>query len=460
VNLLWSTSATMDLINAISYKLFAVVIAFGAVSAAQFCGDCPFVPIPDRVCATKWIPQYGKATPTAKCDCLREYICCPATCPLLRHGPCVEGSEMSVHGKDCCDCPTVQCVKCPAPKSKEEMNCEQCFVYAQIKNSTTGCPQAVCARKDPPKNPAVKCNSCEREVIELDQCGFAKPVCRKESCACQPAPKCFGSQVLSAEKDSCGCERLTCGCERKCPSIKEPVCDDRGNLHDNWCEFGIAACKLEENLQILKIAPLSSCLGGGYDELRDFGAVWRRFWWYDAALSKSVWPKDETDVLGKPFGACQPNASHCFGRLPENLKQDSTLLLAVDGAGNAYKWKFDAANPTSRAAWRAFHDHAETAAGAVKNGQAWDPEVMRGTRPKTVTQDSFMYRDQFGLKSVILDDDNCDCLSTLSMGSGMCLASQDTRYGPEREFGVDNLNDPGCDTPKPTNSLSLYFAEI
>ena len=194
--------------------------------------------------------------------------------------------------------------------------------------------------------------------------------------------------------------------------------------------------------------------------LRDFGAVWRRFWWYDAVAADSTWPADETDVLGAPYGTCRPNASHCFGRLPEHLKQDSTLLLAVDGVGNAFRWKFDAANPTSHAAWRAFHDHAETPNAAVRNGRPWNPEVMAGAlaagfRP----QDSFMYRDQYGLKSVLLDDDNCDCLSTLNFGSGMCLAGQDTKYGPAREFGVDNLNDPGCQTPKPTNSLSLYFAE-
>ena len=74
-------------------------------------------------------------------------------------------------------------------------------------------------------------------------------------------------------------------------------------------------------------------------------------------------------------------------------------------------------------------------------------------------QDSFMYRSQYGVKSVLMDDDNCDCLTTLSMGSGMCGAGQSTSYGPARVFGVDNLNDPYCDTPKPTNSLSLYYAE-
>ena len=84
--------------------------------------------------------------------------------------------------------------------------------------------------------------------------------------------------------------------------------------------------------------------------------------------------------------------------------------------------------------------------------------MMRGSlSAKFRDQDSFMYRDQFGLKSVLLDDDNCDCLSTLSLGSGMCSGGQSTSYGPEREFGVDNLDDPWCETPKPTKSVSLYY---
>ena len=160
--------------------------------------------------------------------------------------------------------------------------------------------------------------------------------------------------------------------------------------------------------------------------------------------------------MGRPFGACQPDAGHCFGRLPEHLRPESTLLLAVDGVGNAYRWKFDAANPTAAAAWRAFHDHAETSAGAIQNNRPWDPVVMAGSRSDAV-QDSFMYRDQYGVKSLMLDDDTCDCLSTLSMGSGMCEGGHSTSYGPAREFGVDILSDLACEAPKPSNSLTLYF---
>jgi hypothetical protein len=49
-------------------------------------------------------------------------------------------------------------------------------------------------------------------------------------------------------------------------------------------------------------------------------------------------------------------------------------------------------------------------------------------------QDSFMYRDQQGVKSFLLDDDNCDCLSTLSMGHGLCGTTFSTSYGPVKRF--------------------------
>ena len=60
-------------------------------------------------------------------------------------------------------------------------------------------------------------------------------------------------------------------------------------------------------------------------------------------------------------------------------------------------------------------------------------------------------------QSLLLDDDNCDCLSTLSMGHGMCLAGHSTSYGKANVFGVDKLYDPKCHVPKPSNGLTLYF---
>ncbi len=73
------------------------------------------------------------------------------------------------------------------------------------------------------------------------------------------------------------------------------------------------------------------------------------------------------------------------------------------------------------------------------------------------TQDSFMYRAQNGVKSVLVDDDNCDCFSTLSMGHGMCRDDFSKTYGPTNRFGVDLLYDSRCQTPDPQHGLSLYF---
>jgi len=217
--------------------------------------------------------------------------------------------------------------------------------------------------------------------------------------------------------------------------------------------------KLFENLKAMTEARLCpKPLGSDYEVLNKFGHRWRRFWWWSG---QETWPENVTDVLGQPFGDCSGDSAYCFGRLPRNLEEDQTSLLAIDGNGNIYRWDFDHLIPTAHAAWRAFRDHRMTMYNEVRNSQrAWNPEVLEGKRGKDgVAQDSFMYREQFGVKSMLLDDDNCDCLSTLSMGSGMCSADHSTKYGDAHVFGVDTLDDPHCQGPKPTNMLELYFNE-
>ena len=82
--------------------------------------------------------------------------------------------------------------------------------------------------------------------------------------------------------------------------------------------------------------------------------------------------------------------------------------------------------------------------------------VLKGTKPKA-KQDSFMYREQNGVKSILMDDDNCDCLSTLNIGHGMCGSGHSTSNGPANRFGVDALYDPKCMAPRPEIGLALYF---
>lgn len=183
---------------------------------------------------------------------------------------------------------------------------------------------------------------------------------------------------------------------------------------------------------------------------------WQRFWWWTPG---QTWPADETDVLKNAYGTCKLSDLHCFQRLPSWAEEDSTELLAIDSEGTVYQWKFDSKNPTAHAVWQALHDHLETPAGKIVNSKAWDPLVTEGSKPKA-TQDSFMYRDQNGVKSFLLDDDNCDCLSTLSMGHGMCGAGHSTSHSKPNVFGVDKLYDPGCRGPSPSYGLSLYFRTV
>lgn len=82
--------------------------------------------------------------------------------------------------------------------------------------------------------------------------------------------------------------------------------------------------------------------------------------------------------------------------------------------------------------------------------------MLSGKKPKAV-QDSFMYREQNGVRSLLLDDDNCDCLSTLNLGHGMCLSSHKTKYSKANIFGVDALYDPSCHGPVPGIGLTLYY---
>lgn len=187
-----------------------------------------------------------------------------------------------------------------------------------------------------------------------------------------------------------------------------------------------------------------------------YGFKWTAFWWWP---KDGQWPNKVTDVLEKAHEQCQETDVYCFGRLPKKANEDRTSLLAIDTEGNVYHWKFSSANPTAHAAWKAFHDHTETPSNKIKNNQAWNPEVLKGTAPK-VAQDSFMYRSEAGVKSLLLDDDNCDCLSSLSLGHGMCSAGFSTSYGPANRFGVDALYDTHCNTPRPSVGLTLYYSMV
>ena len=187
--------------------------------------------------------------------------------------------------------------------------------------------------------------------------------------------------------------------------------------------------------------------------LADFGGGWRAFWWYEKDVP---WPAQVNDILGRSYGSCKEFDIYCFQLLPSWLKENDTELLAIDSLGTVYKWAFNPKNQVSHAAWLAFHDHQETPHKAVLNSSPWNPVALKGTAPSHI-QDSFMYREQNGVKSLLLDDDNCDCLSSLNLGHGMCLAGHSTSHSKANVFGVDALYDSGCHGPVPTTGLTLYF---
>ena len=172
-----------------------------------------------------------------------------------------------------------------------------------------------------------------------------------------------------------------------------------------------------------------------------------------------MWPSDEKDVLAYDFGYCKPRDPYCFGRLPADAEADHTEMLAVDSEGTMYKWSFSSNALAASAAWRAFHDHQEVdhwkSVGSAPAWNPWNPEVLNGSEPK-YDQRAFMYREENGVKSVLLDDDYCDCYSTLSLGHGMCYHGHNPEYSGVNSFGVDTLYDPTCQGPRSGIGLTLY----
>lgn len=157
-------------------------------------------------------------------------------------------------------------------------------------------------------------------------------------------------------------------------------------------------------------------------------------------------------MITRMFTSFFNSDAYCFQRLPAWAYKEKTTILATDSVGNVYKWTFNSNNPTAHAVWQAFHGHIETAAGIVKDKTPWNPVIVKG-KWIGVNQDSFMYRTQGSTKSLLLDDDNCDCLSTLNIGGSLC----GTGSAKEISYGVDILYDPTCGVPKPSNGLRLYY---
>ena len=194
-------------------------------------------------------------------------------------------------------------------------------------------------------------------------------------------------------------------------------------------------------------------LSNYYDNATD-GGRWIRWWWYTGV----GWPGHETEALGHPFGTFDSSSHYGFQRLPEGLDKEQVELLAKDGDGNIYKWDFGSSSATAQQVWDSFT--LGTQGRWNNSGDAWNPTVIAGSFFNT-DQDAWQYRDSEGVLSFMLDDDTCDCKSTLNAGHAMCGSSWNQTYanpdGAYQRYGVDTLNDGACLGPVPERTLELYY---
>lgn len=186
------------------------------------------------------------------------------------------------------------------------------------------------------------------------------------------------------------------------------------------------------------------------------GGGWTRFWWYDGTTGKG-WPEGETDTLGHKFGTFGNDSYYGFQRLPKFLNKNDVELLAADGDGNIYKWDFGSSTQTAQRVWDSFYAGEE---GRWAHTGTWNPTVIAG-QFKGVAQDSWQYRMSEGVKSFMLDDDTCDCYSTINAGHAMCGGGWNQQYaqpdGAHLRYGVDSLYDPGCQGPTPERKLEMFY---
>ncbi|KAA0161835.1 hypothetical protein FNF31_03620 [Cafeteria roenbergensis] len=183
------------------------------------------------------------------------------------------------------------------------------------------------------------------------------------------------------------------------------------------------------------------------------GGGWTRFWW--VGPEQTSWPSGESDVLGGTFGSCSADAKYCFGKMPSDIREDRAQLLARDSTGTAYVWDFDPDNEVAHAAWEAFSEGKETEFDGTSGTVTWNPSAVLGGTFHGRDQKHFLYRYSNGVRSFLLDDDQCSCFSTLEAGYTLCQGTEQV----SNSLGVDKLNGEGCTSPGFSTSVELFVRE-
>jgi hypothetical protein len=135
----------------------------------------------------------------------------------------------------------------------------------------------------------------------------------------------------------------------------------------------------------------------------------------------------------------------------------NTDLLAMDSKGASLALTFSSGNNVAFNTYRAFTGQISPGtAVTITNGNVWTPTVLTssGEALASAATDSFLFRTEQGVASLLIDDDNCDCQTVLNLGSSMCLASGQFTNGA---IGVDDLMDDGCGSPQQTLGVNLYL---
>jgi hypothetical protein len=171
------------------------------------------------------------------------------------------------------------------------------------------------------------------------------------------------------------------------------------------------------------------------------GVGWTKFWHFQPRQGR------KRDMLEHKFGACKKKDGKveyeepvCTGRMPTDLSEKDTELLAIDWNANVYKWKFNPNINTAKHTYKAF-TQGRSGTGRIRHlhGQNWKASVLRGSITHT-SQDSFNYVECCGTWSFILDDDGCYCHTTLEAGSRICSSGNCNSC----TYGVDFIRDQGC----------------